>query len=281
MSEKKTRVLFTIGSMSGGGAERQTINYLRYLDRDRYEPFLHLHYRRGELLASVPDDVPVSAFWDRHRAPRLPLPGRILWWQIRDLAQVLAAERIDVVCSVTFLATLVAFGSVRRRPTRWIAIEMADPRLDFPHQVKRFRGLKRSLLARAYRAADFAVAVSEGVREGMQQTYRLCKEHTAVIRNFIDLAEIDRLACQDSPQPATSRFHVVTVGRLDEQKGQLYLLQAIDQLVHRILDGICQLLARARCHEPAEPAIGQHFSRTAWAVRGKYGNPASHAFQQG
>jgi len=233
MSSTKTRVLFTIGSMSGGGAERQTINYLRHLDRNRYEPVLYLHYRRGEYLTLVPEDVPVTAFWDRHRPPQIPLPGRIFWWQVRDLAQVLAAERIDVVCSVTFLTTLVAFGAIRRRPTPWIAVEMADPRLDFDHQVKRFRSLKRRLLARAYRHADFAVAVSEGVREGMQQTYRLCIEHAAVIRNFIDLAEIDRLARQPGPGPEPGRFHVVTVGRLDKQKGQIHLLQAMSHLVHR------------------------------------------------
>lgn len=219
--------------MSGGGAERQTINYLRHLDRNRYEPVLYLHYRRGEYLTLVPEDVPVTAFWDRHRPPQIPLPGRIFWWQVRDLAQVLAAERIDVVCSVTFLTTLVAFGAIRRRPTPWIAVEMADPRLDFDHQVKRFRSLKRRLLARAYRHADFAVAVSEGVREGMQQTYRLCIEHAAVIRNFIDLAEIDRLARQPGPGPEPGRFHVVTVGRLDKQKGQIHLLQAMSHLVHR------------------------------------------------
>ena len=219
--------------MSGGGAERQTLNYLRHLDRKRYEPVLYLHYRRGEYLTLVPEDVPVIAFWDRHRPPHIRLPGRIFWWQVRDLAQVLAAERIDVVCSVTFLATLVAFGAIQRRPTPWIAVEMADPRLDFAHQVKRFRSLKRRLLARAYRRADFAVAVSEGVREGMQETYRLCKEHAAVIRNFIDLAEIDRLARQPGPGPAPGRFHVVNAGRLDKQKGQIHLLQAMSDLVHR------------------------------------------------
>lgn len=219
--------------MSGGGAERQTINYLRYLDRERYEPLLYLHYRRGEYLALVPDDVPVIAFWDRHQPPRIPLPGRIFWWQVRDLAQVLTAQRIDVVCSVTFLATLVAYGSVGQRTTPWIAIEMADPRLDFRHQVKRFRWLKRLLLARAYRHADFAVAVSEGVREGMQQTYQLSREHTPVVRNFVDLAEIDRLARQAGPCPEPGLFHVVTVGRLDEQKGQIYLLKAMSHMVHR------------------------------------------------
>jgi glycosyltransferase involved in cell wall biosynthesis len=233
MSLKKTRVLFVIGSMSGGGAERQAINYLRYLDRRRYEPLLYLHYRRGEFLNQIPADVPVIAFWDRHRPPRLNLPGRILGMQVRDLVQVLAAERIDVMCSVTFLATLVAYRAAQRRATAWLAIEMADPRLDFDHQVQRFRTLKRWLLARAYRRADFAVAVSDGCREGMQRSYRLSKERIVVVRNFVDIAEIDRLARLPNPRPESAGFHIVTLGRLDKQKGQIYLLQAVDDLVHR------------------------------------------------
>jgi len=234
MSSKKTRVLFTIGSMAGGGAERQTINYLRYLDRSRYEPALYLHIRQGEFLNQIPEDVPVTAFWDRHRPPRIHLPGRIFGMQARDLAQVLAAERIDAVAAVTFLASLVADRATRRRATPWLAIEMADPRLDFCHQVKRFRRLKRWLLTRAYHRADVAVAVSEGCREGMQRSYRLCKERIAVIRNFVDLSEIDRLAHQPDPCPPATGFRIVTMGRLDKQKGQIYLLQAMDQLVHRL-----------------------------------------------
>lgn len=233
MSLKKTRVLFVIGSMSGGGAERQTINYLRYLDRRRYEPALYLHYRRGEFLNQIPDDVPVSAFWDRHRPPRVRLPGRIFGMQVRDLAQVLAAQRIDVICSVTFLASLVAYRATQRRATPWLAIEMADPRLDFAHQVRRFRTLKRWLLARAYHRADFSVAVSDGCREGMQRSYRLSKEQIVVVRNFVDIAEIDRLAQQPNPCPESAGFHIVTMGRLDKQKGQIYLLQAVDHLVGR------------------------------------------------
>jgi glycosyltransferase involved in cell wall biosynthesis len=233
MSLKKTRVLFVIGSMSGGGAERQAIHYLRYLDRCRYEPALYLHYRRGEFLNQIPDDVPVTAFWDRHRPPRLNLPGRIFGMQVRDLAQVLTIQQIDVLCSVTFLASLVAYRAVQRRPTPWLAIEMADPRLDFAHQVKRFRSVKRLLLARAYRHADYAIAVSEGCREGMQRSYRLSKERIVVVRNFVDIDEIDRLARQPAPCPESASFHIVTLGRLDKQKGQIYLLQAMESLVHR------------------------------------------------
>ena len=234
MSPKKTRVLFSIGSMSGGGAERQTINYLRYLDRSRYEPSLYLHYRQGEFLSQIPEDVPITAFWDRHRPPRIHLPGRIFGLQSRDLAEVLAAQRIAAVCSVTFLASLVVDRATRRRVTPWLAIEMADPRLDLVHQLKRFRTVKRWLLSRAYRRANFAIAVSEGCREGMQHAYRLSNEQIVVIRNFVDLSEIDRLACQPTPQPESAGFRVVTMGRLDKQKGQIFLLQAMDQLVHRL-----------------------------------------------
>jgi glycosyltransferase involved in cell wall biosynthesis len=184
-------------------------------------------------LNQIPDDVPVSAFWDRHHPPRLNLPGRIFGMQVRDLVQVLAAERIDVMCSVTFLASLVAYRAAQRRAIPWLAIEMADPRLDFDHQVKRFRAFKRRLLAGAYRRADFAIAVSEGCREGMQRFYRLSKERIVVVRNFVDLAEIDRLARQPNPCPESAGFHLVTLGRLDKQKGQIHLLQAVDHLVHR------------------------------------------------
>ena len=233
MSLKKTRVLFVIGSLGGGGADRQTVNYLRYLDRRRYEPSLYLHYRQGEFLRQIPEDVPITAFWDRGRTPRPNLPGRIFGRQVRDLAQVLTDQRIDVLCAVTFLASLVAYRATQRRRTPWLAIEMADPRLDFAHQVKRFRLLKRWLLRRAYSSADWAIAVSEGCREGMQRFYRLSKERTVVVRNFVDLAEIDRLAEPPTASRDPAEFHIVTLGRLDKQKGQIHLLRAMDELVHR------------------------------------------------
>jgi hypothetical protein len=141
------------------------------LDRRRFEPLLYLTYRQGELLDQVPDDVPVRAFWDRHRFPRWNVPGRIHRWQVRDLARVLVEREIDVLVSVTFLATLVAGSSVLQRPTPWLAVEMADPRRDLANEIKRFRWLKRLHLTRAYRRADRTVAVSEGVREGLTAMY--------------------------------------------------------------------------------------------------------------
>ena len=48
----------------GGGAERQVIEILRLIDRSRFEPLLYLATRSGELLPSIPSDVPIFAYRD-------------------------------------------------------------------------------------------------------------------------------------------------------------------------------------------------------------------------
>ncbi|MBW3543438.1 MAG: glycosyltransferase [Planctomycetes bacterium] len=226
------RVLFYIGSLEGGGAERQTLHYLRHLDRSRFEPHLHLVTRSGRFLECVPGDVPVSSF-DEQPVPRLYVPGRLHRRQVADLAATLERRRIDVLCAVTINATLVAGTATRRRPTPWLAVEMADPRLAFDLEISRFRLWKRRLLAAAYRRADRVVAVSEGVREGLREFYGLADEAISTVPNFVDVEEIDRLASETGPRLEAGRFHIVSVGRLHMQKGHDVLLEALADLVHR------------------------------------------------
>ena len=47
---KRTRVVFSIGALHGGGSERQIVSILKQIDRARFEPILYLVYRqeRGE-----------------------------------------------------------------------------------------------------------------------------------------------------------------------------------------------------------------------------------------
>ncbi len=56
------RLLCCIGSLQGGGAERQLVQLLRRFDRTRIQPLLYLVSKTGPLLAEVPSDVPVTAF---------------------------------------------------------------------------------------------------------------------------------------------------------------------------------------------------------------------------
>jgi glycosyltransferase involved in cell wall biosynthesis len=231
---QKIRVLFAIGEMSGGGSQRQMIGILQRLDRSRFEPQLYLVTPGGELLSEVPADVSIHVFAQRCRRPGWTYPGQAHRARIRDLAEILRKEKIDVVYDRTYHMTLVTASAVRRRPTPRVSVIVTDPLRDFETNVERFRFLKRLLLRRAYQTADRVVAVSEGVRQAATEHYALPPEKAVTIYNFFDIERIDRLMIE--PLPAgesrdTNRFEIVAAGRLHPQKGFLVLLAAIRDLL--------------------------------------------------
>ncbi len=229
----RIRVLFAAGSMGGGGSERQMLNLLNHLDRSQFEPLLYLIYRTGEFLAEVPSDVPVTAFWDHHRYPRWNYPGRIHRLQVRHLQSILREQRVAVVYDRALLTTLVTAPATRRACIPRLSTIVADPGLDLQDGGGRFLAWKRRLLRRAYQQAERVITVSEDLRQRAIAYYRLDPQRTITINNPIDLQRAERLAVQGNPGFAPDRFHVVCAGRLQPQKGYPYLLQAVEELVHR------------------------------------------------
>lgn len=249
----RIRVLFAIGTMSGGGSERQVVELLKRLDRSRFTPSLYLVYRIGELLPEIPEDVPVFSFWDNHRQPRWNYPGRIHGWQVRHLSRVLSQHNVDVVYDRTLVMTLVSAPAAIRARVPFVSVAVADPEYDLKHQDSQFKWLKKRLLRKAYRRANQVVAVSEDLRQRLIEYYALAPDKVAVIRNPIDLARVDRLAAENAPEFQADRFHIVSAGRLQEQKGFVYLLAALHQLVN--VRGRKQLLLHILGQGPQEQML--------------------------
>jgi glycosyltransferase involved in cell wall biosynthesis len=224
------RVLFAVGSMEIGGAERQVVRYLQGLDRSRFRPGLYLVARRGPLLTDVPRDVPIFAFEDRVLPSRMYLPGRTHRRQVRDLAALLDTFSVDVLVTRTFQQSLVAGAAIRQRPTPLVAVEANDPPWDFPRLVGRFARTKKRLVARAYHDAAAVVALSEGARDGLCRFYKFPRDRVTVLPNFVDVDAIDRLAAENGPALDPAKIHVVSLGRLAPQKGHDVLFEAIDRL---------------------------------------------------
>lgn len=233
----KLRVLLAIGEMSGGGSQRQLIGILRRLDRTRFEPQLYLVSAGGELLPEVPPDVPVHIFTQRCPRRRWLFPGQAFPYRIRDMATLLRDQKIDLVYDRTYDMTLIAAGATYLRPTQRISAIVTDPKLDLATNSERFRLIKRLLLRRAYHSADRVVAVSNGVRDAAIAEYGLSRETTLTVPNFFEIERLDRLLAEPLPVGEArlndGRFEIVTAGRLHPQKGFMFLLQAIDELVNR------------------------------------------------
>ncbi len=249
-----TRVLFLLGSLGGGGSERQVIELLRRLPREQYAPALYLIYRTGELLEEVPADVPV--FWyseDPQATPRFNFPGRLLLAQGRAVARCLEEQRTELIYDRTSQMTLTAYLARRPRHVGRVSVAAGDPRQEFASAHYRFSLAKRLLLRRAYRDADRVLAVSAGVAQGLQSYFHLPPDKIETCYNVFDLARIEALSQAAPPELDRGRFHVVTVGRLQAEKGHLLLLQALDELVHR--RGRQQLQLWILGQGPAEPEL--------------------------
>lgn len=228
---RRKRLLFVLGSLDGGGAERQTLAWLRHLDRTRFELFLYVISRRGVLSEECPADVTVRAFEDVATPPSFYFPGRVERQQAHHLQQFFDEISPDGMISVTLHMTRLA-SHIRRGPTAWFAVEMADPRRDFDDQIQRFPSIKRWQLRRAYRAA-VPVAVSEGVRDGLGEFYGIPTHRISLVRNAIDIARVNQAKSEDIPPLDSDLIHLITVGRMQPQKGHTHLLEAVGRLAQQ------------------------------------------------
>lgn len=239
----RSRVLFVLGSMSGGGAERQVIEMLKHLDRTRFEAQLYLANRSGELLSEVPSDVKIHAFSDRPagtwaaRLNRMTRTTPIARW--RDLARVLADERIDLVYDRTYLATLDAAAACWLRPTRRISCCVVDPAPELAAYARRMPLFARRFSRRAYASASVVLANSEGLRRRLVEFYSLPDSLVRTHYNVVDFERLERLSgerLQGEPHSSindtAAPFLIVTSGRLHSQKGHAVLIDAVRELVH-------------------------------------------------
>lgn len=228
----KRKLLFVLGSLGAGGAERQVLRILTHLNRERFAPALYVVNREGELLDQVPADVPIFAYWDDRVYPRLNFPGRILLSQARDLACVIERERIDLVYDRASQMTLTASLAMRRKSIPRVSVAVGDPSRDFELLHSRFAFAKRRLLRRAYQSADRVVGVSEGVRQGLIDFFALPPAQVVTCPNLFDIDHIDEAANVAFDKYESDRFEIVSVGRLSPEKGHIHLLRAIERLVN-------------------------------------------------
>lgn len=238
----RTRVVFSIGAMHGGGSERQMVSLLRNLDRNRFEPHLYLVYRSGPLLDELPADLPISSFEERTAGSGYYLPGLNHRRRVKDMSKFLTEVQADISYDRTFLMTLIAADAAQRCGVANVSTVVTDPSLGFAPVAGRFQTIKRRLLNRLYSRSACVLANSEGAARSAEQFYGLAKQTVGVHYNGLDLDMINQKAqapIENSwwlAHPGRRLLRIVTAGRLNREKGFHILIDAISALHRHVPD---------------------------------------------
>ncbi len=216
----KIRILHLITRLPVGGAERLLLGVLSRLDPQRYESTVCCIQDRGELAGEV------EAMGIRLVALNLMDKGGFDRRVTPTLVELIHRERIELVHSHLYHANL--YG-------RLAAFRAGVPIIASVHNTYTKRKWYRHLLNRwlGKRTAR-VIAGSAEVREDIRRHDHIDDSKIVVMPNCIDLERVRtdlnreqarrRLGCADDD------FVLGTVGRLEEQKGHIHLLQAMSIL---------------------------------------------------
>lgn len=224
MKQRRISVVYFSNSEVRGGAEEHILTLLRRLDRSRFAAHLVCTPAvAGMVRGDVPADVGVTPLTLRH--PR-HLSAAV------ELARLLRARRVEILHSHLFYASVFASPIGRLCRVPFI--------VETPHISERWRqGLKgHYAIDRGLgRCVDRYIAVSEANGRYLIEEKGLPREKVVVIHNGCDLERFDPRRQEPAGLRDTLGFGardpiVVSVGRLEPQKGHTVLLDAL-QIVRR------------------------------------------------
>jgi glycosyltransferase involved in cell wall biosynthesis len=231
----RTRVMFVLGSLAGGGAERIVSHLVKHIDREEFDVRVGLLWRDGPYLrdfAAADLVVPRLAHgWIRYR-------DQPPWWRLLpslmlvplQQREVLRRFRPDIIVTVTKamnIAARVSLATLGRRSPAWVAREGNNTAamIDDESPTVLTRRLQDAAVRICYGGADRVLAISAGVGADLARRFHVDPRRIRTVLNAVDLAEVEARA-SEPVAPAVGRPFIVAAGRLVHQKGFDVLVRA-------------------------------------------------------
>lgn len=209
--------------MRGGGAERIISIILNFLDRKKFEPILVLLKKEGPYLADIPRDIQI-----------VDLQASQARYAIIKIMRTIKQIKPDIVFSTLgYLNILIAI--IRPLlPEKIIFIARESNTVSIKNKQEKYPMLFNVLYKVFYNNFNQIISQSEYMKKDLIDNYNIMTEKIEVIYNPVNIPKIKAFANKNITNPYKSdRFNLLSVGRLDDQKGYDLLIETMKKLDHR------------------------------------------------
>ena len=257
----KKRLLFVIPSLVGGGAERSLVTLLQLIDYSRYDIDLFLFEQSGLFFDLLPENVRLLEYGEKYSAFRLPLSASVKAFLSKH-DYIMALNRIGFAAFAR-----VPIGTCLRRDQKaWKCLKpcfesifneydaaigylegkanylvtecvKAGIKIGYIHNDYTKLGLDAEADKSFFAPMDYLVTVSPECAESLKKVFPSFSERVRVIENITSPKMISKLSVGRAPMfDGSDCVKLLTVGRMAEQKGCDYAVEAASILQQKGID---------------------------------------------
>lgn len=271
------KVLFFLESLSGGGAEKVLTDIVRNLDQTKFDITVCTVSDEGIYQALVSGKVRYRALLRqsdfRHGGVRkirywlktkmiYGLPARLVYkWLFR--------ETYDVECAfIEGYATklIAASPNPNSRKIAWVHTDMGRN----PYAQKSYYSMEAH--RKAYHRYDTVCCVSQSVAEVFKKMF-MNDESVIVQYNPVDSVEVKQKGQEPIDLIPNSKLQLGTIGRLEQQKGFIRLVEVLGKLRTKYEDFSVWIVGEGSQRPAIEGLIAQYHLENHVKLLGFHNNP--------
>jgi len=275
------KVLFFVESLSGGGAEKVLTDLVSNLDTSKYEVTVCSLVDVGvynEYLKGICTYKSILANPDKAknylRKKWYALKYKLVHWLPANfLYTIFFKEKYDVeVAFVEGYSTKIIASSANKTSKKiaWVHIDLFEN-----HWTREeYKNLEEEI--NAYKKFDHIISVAESVQSAFSQRFGI-KDRLSVLYNPVDRNDILEKSIQKIDfQKDPSLIHLVTVGRLESQKGYDRLLKVVDKLKKEFFEFKLMIVGKGSQRNELETYIEKNDLQSHVVLLGFQTNPYTY-----
>lgn len=216
---KRKKIMFYLPTLNAGGAERVTMNILRYLDPRKYEMHLVMVSRTGEFLEYLPQHVIVHDLGT----------GKTIFsiLKLRTLIKKIQPSFVYSTLIRTHIALDMASIGIRKK-IKIIMRMPTSPKLML--QNKMIHSSWRYFLERALQKSDFVLAQTPEMKDEIIELHKVNPKKVEIVMNILDTKLIDASTKNVINPLNEEMINVIASGSIQHLKGFDILIKAFSKV---------------------------------------------------